>query len=114
MQARALSEAEKALLEAAATPKGAANGTGGPHSAPPAPCEHLRGPALARVDIAVHRLRLGLPDERSGRDLAAHVARSIATYFASFGDSASCAVDLRHAVSDPYTTIFYIIYTCRS
>lgn len=100
LQARALSEAEKALLEAAATPKGVANGSGGLHSAPAVPCGHLRGPALARVDLAVHRLRLGLPDERSGRDLAGHVARSIATYFASFGNSASCAVDLRHAVLD--------------
>ena len=102
LQARALSEAEMALQEAVATPKGVANGTVGLHSAPAVPCGHLRGPALACVDLAVHRLRLGLLDERSGHDLAAHVAGSIATYFASFGDSASCAVDLRHAVSDTF------------
>ena len=95
-QARVLDEAQEALLAASSPPHRPANGCQQPRGLPPV---RLRGLALAAVDLAARRLRGRLHRQQSGRGSSQGLAESIATYFTSFGDSASCATDLRHAAS---------------
>lgn len=100
-QACVLDEAEEALLAASGPPQRPANGCQPPRGLPPV---RLRGLALAAVDLAARRLRGRLHHAQSEGAPSLGLAESIATYFATFGDSASCAIDLRQAASVAWTT----------
>lgn len=92
-QIRVLEDAEKVVLAAtAALQRSAAIGCDSGHSSQAA---LLRGPALALVDLAARRLCLALPAHSNADDLNAKLAKAIAKYVAAFGESASCATDLR-------------------
>jgi len=91
-----LGEAEAAVQAAAATPAGAGGAV-----APSVPHAALRGPALAGVDLAAQRLRLGLPGHGSRASLSMGLAARVADYFACLGDSLSCAADLRRVAGRP-------------
>ena len=93
-QARVLDEAEEALLAASGPPHRPANGCQRPRGLPPV---RLRGLALAAVDLAARRRRSQLHSAQCEGMPRLGLVESIATYFASFGDSASCSIDLRQA-----------------
>ena len=97
LQARVLREAEAAVHAVAAAPMGAAGGA----AAPSVPHAVLRGPALAGMDLAAGRLRLGLPGDGSRASLSMGLAAHVAEYFAGLGDSLSCAADLRRVAGRP-------------